>query len=129
MPDPIILIGNGTFSPGGSGYASAPRKKVIRNLATKFPVFITNECYTSKKCPISFNDVTDVKEKDNKTKSSGDRLRKYATINEDTAAESAEESSSDSDIQDRDCIGSININQKGIYNLLGNPITHFECCS
>ena len=98
------------------------------HLATKFPVFITNECYTSKKCPISFNDVTDVKEKDNKTKSSGDRLRKCATINEDTAAESAEESSSNSDIQerDRDCIGSVNINQKGIYILLGNPITHFE---
>ena len=51
----------------------------------------------------------------NKTKSSGDRLCKCATINEDTATESAKVSSSNSDIQERDCIGSVNINQKGIY--------------
>ena len=117
------------FLQGGSGYASVPRKSVIRNLATKFPVFITNECNTSKKCPISFVNVSDVKkEENNETKSSGDRLRKCATINEDTATETVEESSSDSDVQerDRDCIGSVNINQKGIYILLGNPITHFE---
>ena len=84
-------------------------------------MFITNECNTSKKCPISFVNVSDVKkEENNETKSLGDRLRKCATINEDTATETVEESSSNSDVQerDRDCIGSVNINQKGIYILL-----------
>ena len=67
---PILFFGNGSFSPGGSGYASVPRKPVIRNLAAQFPIFITDEYNTSKKCPIKFEDVEDTSTK-NKTKSSG----------------------------------------------------------
>ena len=125
---PVILFGNGSFSPGGSGYASVPRKPVIRNLATQFSIFITDEFNTSKKCPIIFKDIEDEKNQ-KKTNSSGDRLRKCATVNEDTAVSfdtEDNENNSETQERDRDSIGSVNIGQKGIYTILHNPISHFE---
>ena len=86
-------------------------------------MLITDEYNTSKKCPLSFQDVKDITEQD---ESLGDRLRKCATIHEDTATLTVEESESSSQLRDRDCIGSVNINQKGIYIIFSNAISNFE---
>ena len=53
----IVFFGNGSFSPGGSGYASVPRKPFIKELGARrvqCPTIITNEFRTSKISPISF---------------------------------------------------------------------------
>ena len=66
-------MGDGTFSPGGTGQATVPKKAFIRQFATMYPVIITNEFRTSKLHPLSFLELTDIKtDKDTKTK---ERLR------------------------------------------------------
>ena len=47
-------------------------------------------------------------------------------VNEDIATTNVEEKKSMMQERDRDCIGSVNITQKGIYTLIGNPISAFE---
>ena len=72
----IVFFGNGSFSPGGSGYASVPRKPFIKELGIQCPTIITNEFRTSKISPISFQLLKNNK----KTKSlNGDRLRQCIT--------------------------------------------------
>ena len=76
----MILMGDGTFSPGGTGQASVPKKTFIRQFATMYPAIITNEFRTSKLHPLSFQELTDMKgietDKDSKTK---ERLRQCKT--------------------------------------------------
>ena len=79
-------MGDGTFSPGGTGQATVPKKAFIRQFATMYPVIITNEFRTSKLHPLSFLELTDIKtdkdtkdiktDKDMKTK---ERLRQCKT--------------------------------------------------
>lgn len=46
---------------------------------------------------------------------------------EDTAASlDTEDNEDNSETQERDSIGSVNIGQKGVYTILHNPISHFE---
>ena len=42
-----MFFGDGTFSPGGTGYASVPRKSFIKELGIKYPTIITSEFRTS----------------------------------------------------------------------------------
>ena len=63
----VVLIGDGTFNPGGTGQAAVPKKAFIRQFATMYPVIITNEFRTSKLHPLSFTELSDIKtDKDTK---------------------------------------------------------------
>ena len=117
----IVIHGNGTFRPGGTGYGSLPKKAIIREIGTQFPVLILSETYTSQKCPISFRDIKEI-EKENKLKqqqSSNKRIRRCTTVNENQNDNETQE-------MDRDAVGSVNIAQKGVYKLLNDPIPFFE---
>ena len=122
----IVFFGNGSFSPGGSGYASVPRKPFIKELGIQCPTIITNEFRTSKISPISFQLLKNNK----RTKSSnGDRLRQcitdpeapdvYSTLSDNAKAIANKH-------RDRDALGSVGICQKGIYTLLKNPLPFYE---
>ena len=117
----MIFFGDGSFSPGGSGYASVPRKPFIRELGIRYPTVITSEYKTSKLCPICFLQMETVKSTDNNK--NGDRLRQCTTENVASCR------SIDAQMlkpRDRDACGSVGICQKGFYSLLGNPITFYE---
>ena len=114
---PLVLFGNGTFKPGGTGQASMPRKPFIRELAVRYPVIITNEFNTSKLHPLNFEDLKDI----SPTKAN-ERLRMCQTSNS---------GNSEVDIliakkRDRDTFGSCSLMQKGFYTLIGNPIIHLQ---
>ena len=114
----IVIFGNGTFRPGGTGYAAVPKKATIREIATQFPVLLVSETYTSQKCPISFREIKELEKESKKRKHENKRIRQCATVNE---------TNNDAfQFMDRDACGSVNIAQKAIYRLINNPIPHFE---
>ena len=113
----IVVFGNGTFRPGGTGYASVPKKATIREIATRFPVLIISETYTSKKCPISFRDIKEIENESKKARHENNRIRRCATVDENNDSYQ---------FMDRDACGSVNIAQKAIYKILSNDIPHFE---
>lgn len=104
----VILFGNGTFSPGGHGYACVPKKKFIRQFAQHSVVVLVDEYCTSKLCPLCFSEL--------KTSDQKERIRMCTTVTENSTCFEA----------DRDSIGAINILQKGVYRLLNNPLPAFE---
>ncbi len=107
----IVLFGDGTFSPGGYGYASVPKKKFIREFAQFAVVVLVDEYCTSKFCPTCFSEVEDIDSDD-----TSKRLRVCPTNTGGSPCFKA----------DRDSIGSINILQKGVFTLCGNPLSAFE---
>ena len=113
----VVMIGNGTFRPGGTGQASVPRKPFIREIGIRYPVIITNEYNTSKLHPFSFEELKDVQEKDKKT-TNNERLRMCKTNSGNSEVDFLM-----SKERDRDTFGSCSIMQKGYYQLIGNPIT------
>ena len=121
---PIVLFGNGTFKPGGTGQASVPRKPFIRELAVRFPVIITDEYKTSKLHPLSFEELKDVetKKEDNNNKTTNNERLRMCTTN----SGNSEVDKILSKERDRDTFGSCSIMQKGYYRLIGNPITSLE---
>ena len=111
----IIFFGNGTFSAGGSGYGSVPKKRFIREMGVKDIVIITNEYNTSKLSPLNL--MEHKKEKDTSL-----RLRQCITENEERT-----------DVlkylnkkHDRDALGSVGICQKGFYELIGREIIEYK---
>jgi len=111
----IILFGNGTFQGGGYGYATVPKKKLIRNLASKKArVIISDESYTSKVCPfcLQMNTLKDVEienTNNNNTEKQEKRIRQCTTETNLFCKELS---------HDRDYLSSINILQKSILNLM-----------
>ena len=112
-PDVIILMGNGTFSPGGSGYAAVPKKKFIREMAQFNVVVLVDEYNTSKCCPLCYEELHDVM---HQSKEESERLRVCPTIVEGLPCL----------IADRDGIGAMNIMQKGLFALCSQPLSAFE---
>ena len=47
----VVFFGDGTFQPGGFGYAPVPKKKLLKNLCTKGLTVLLDEHNTSKFCP------------------------------------------------------------------------------
>jgi len=117
---PVVMFGNGTFRPGGTGQASVPRKPFIRELAVRFPVIITNEFNTSKLHPFSFEELKDIGGKE-KTSTNTERLRMCTTNTGNSGVDLLM-----SKERDRDTFGSCSIMQKGFYQLIGNPITSLQ---
>jgi len=124
----IVLFGNGSFKPGGTGYAAVPRKPFIKELGVRCPTIITNEFRTSKISPMNFKLLENIRKGKNKS-SNSDRLRQCTTDPEaldvlknlsDNAKEIANKH------RDRDAFGSVAICQKGIYTLLNNPIPYYD---
>ena len=107
----IVFFGDGTFAPGGHGYAAVPKKKFIRQLAQFAVVILTNEYRTSKCCPICYLEVEDIE-----VDSQGERIRMCPTSHEGLPCFKA----------DRDCNGCISIVQKGVFALCGTPLSAFE---
>jgi len=119
---PVVMFGNGTFSPGGTGQASIPRKPFIRELAVRFPVIITNEYKTSKLHPLSFEELNDISSnKEDKKTTNNERLRVCKTESGNSEVDTIL-----SKERDRDTFGSCSIMQKGYYKLIGFPITSLE---
>ena len=119
----VLLFGDGSFRPGGSGYASVPRKPFIRELGIRCPTIITNEFRTSKISPINFKDLT--------TSLKGNRIRVCKTNSEVSDVSCAFSADSNVEVittkhRDRDAFGSVAICQKGIYSLIQNPIPFYE---
>ena len=123
----VVMIGNGTFRPGGTGQASVPRKPFIREIGIRYPVIITNEYNTSKLHPFSFEELKDVQESKNEdNKETNDENK--TTNNERLRMCKTKSGNSEVDLlmskeRDRDTFGSCSIMQKGYYQLIGNPIT------
>ena len=115
----VVMFGNGTFRPGGTGQASVPRKPFIRELAVRFPVVITNEFNTSKLHPFSFEELKDIEKVDETTNNERLRMCKTNSGNSEVDLLMSKE-------RDRDTFGSCSIMQKGFYNLIGNPITSLQ---
>lgn len=57
----IVFFGDGKFSPGGRGYASVPRKKLLHQIASVCQVFLLDEYGTSKFCPGCGSEMEDLK--------------------------------------------------------------------
>ena len=126
----LIFFGNGTFSPGGSGYAAAPKKPFIKELSIKNPVVITNEYNTSKLNPINFQELKNSNEsKEYQNNKDNQRLRQCKTDSE-VFQKSLSLSQYGKRIsrrpRDRDAFGSVSICQKGIYKLLKNDIPYYK---
>ena len=126
----LIFFGNGTFSPGGSGYAAAPKKPFIKELSIKTPVIITNEYNTSKLNPINFQELKNSNEsKEYQNNKDNQRLRQCKTDSE-VFQKSLSLSKYGKRIsrrpRDRDAFGSVSICQKGIYKLLKNDIPYYR---
>jgi hypothetical protein len=47
----VAFFGNASYSSGGSGYQSMPRKKIVKFLGINGLTFVLDEYNTSKKCP------------------------------------------------------------------------------
>lgn len=47
----VAFFGNGSFTSGGSGYQSMPKKKIVKFLGITGLTFVLDEYNTSKKCP------------------------------------------------------------------------------
>jgi len=109
----IILFGNGTFQSGGYGYAVVPKKKLIRNLASKKAiVIISDESFTSKVCPfcLKMDTLKDTEiENNNNTENTKKRIRQCTTETNIFCKKIN---------HDRDYLSSINILQKSILNLM-----------
>lgn len=110
----IVFMGNGTFAPGGHGYAPVPKKKFIRALAQHAVVILVDEYNTSKCCPLCFQELSDYS--DSECDETEHRLRVCPTIIEDSPCL----------VADRDAIGSMNIMQKGVHTLIGSPLQSLE---
>jgi hypothetical protein len=108
----IVLFGDGTFAPGGHGYAAVPKKKFLREFAQHAVVVLVDEFHTSKCCPRCYSEVIDVDDVTDKN----ERIRVCPTIIGNSPCFKA----------DRDCIGAINIQQTGIFTLCGTPLRAFE---
>ena len=105
----IIFFGDGTFKVGGKGYSCIPKKKFVKKIGEKYKIIITNEANTSKLCPFTFKILNTI----NNT-----RLRECKTNNE--------EQINYYESVDRDTLGSLSICQKGFYELIRNPIEHYN---
>ena len=114
----IIFFGDGKFSPGGSGYASVPRKPFIKELGIRYPTIITSEFRTSKLCPKEFRELKQIE-----TTKNGDRLRQCAI---EFVAPNCSNVIRQQPAYDRDALGSVGICQKGFYTLIGKPIPFYE---
>ena len=115
----VVLIGDGTFNPGGTGQAAVPKKAFIRQFATMYPVIITNEFRTSKLHPLSFTELADIKtDKDTATK---ERLHQCKTESGNSKVDDIVLKA-----RDRDNFGSCSILQCGFYRLIKNPIDAFK---
>ncbi len=117
----IVFFGDGTFRPGGTGYATVPKKTFLKELGIRCITIITPEYRTSKLCPVCFKELIDINLK--QTTKQGDRLRQCQT---DCVAPSDFTLNIASKTRDRDACGSVAICQKGIYTLIGDPITAYE---
>jgi hypothetical protein len=109
----VVFFGNGTFSPGGSGYAAVPKKKFLRELAQFAVVVLVNEYNTSKCCPNCFSELQDFDSDDSATE---ERLRVCPTMIEGSSCLKA----------DRDAIGAYNILQKGVHVMFNKTLSAFE---
>ena len=109
--NPIIFFGDGCFPAGGHGYAPVPKKRFIRQFAQYAVVILVDEFHTSKLCPRCHSELSDVE-----STCQSERLRMCPTKVEGSPCFEA----------DRDCIGGINIMQKGMFQLCGTPLPAFE---
>ena len=114
----IILFGDCKFSPGGSGYASVPRKLFIKELGIRYPTIITSEFRTSKLFPKEFKELKQIET----TKNVG-RLRQCAI---ESVAPNCSDVIRQQPAYDRYALGSVGICQKGFYILIGKPIPFYE---
>lgn len=106
-PKYVFFFGSALFKTT-KGRVSIPRKAVIRALLRLGVVVLTNEFNTSKLCPYDFQVLNDRKDQE--------RVRQCPTDHTNSGAPFT---------CDRDIIGSVNINQKSLYQISGRPISGF----
>ena len=106
----VMMFGRASFKPQ-KGRASAPRKPLIREMASRGVVLMVDESNTSKKCPGCKMNLTEDKER---------RIRSCKNFNIESPGNSCKLNSVENEYEmDRDNIGSINIGFRGIGILLG----------
>ena len=116
----VFFFGRALFSRT-RGHVVVPRKAVVRALACRGVVVLTNEYNTSKLCPLDYKPLYDVHQDDQSEQGQIQeqvRLRQCPT----------EHPASGNGVSfpcDRDIIGSTNILQKSLYELWGKPLEAF----
>lgn len=106
----VMLFGKACFS-AKKGRASAPRKALIREMASRGVVLMVNEHNTSKKCPGCFKDTVEDKER---------RIRSCTNFKVGSPEESCRLHPLTPVFEmDRDDVGSTNIGMRGFGQLLG----------
>ncbi|CAM9531290.1 unnamed protein product, partial [Pylaiella littoralis] len=106
----VMLFGKASFK-AQKGRASAPRKSMIREMASRGVVLMVKEYNTSKKCPGCKVDLVEDKER---------RIRSCINFNVGSPENSCKLNSVEKEYDmDRDNVGSINIGMRGVGLLLG----------
>ena len=109
-PCRLMLFGKASFA-AKKGRASAPRKAMIREMASRGVVLMVHEHYTSKKCPGCFEDTVEDKER---------RTRSCRNFKVGYPEESCRLHPLTPEFEmDRDNVGSTNIGMRGFGLLLG----------
>ena len=105
----VMMFGKASFKPQ-KGRASAPRKSMIREMASRGVVLMVDEFNTSKQCPGCKMNLTEDKER---------RIRSCKNFNVESPENSCKLNSVSKEYEmDRDNVGSINIGFRGIGILL-----------
>jgi len=106
----VMLFGRASFKPQ-KGRASAPRKSMVREMASRGVVLMVNEYNTSKKCPGCKVNLVEDKER---------RVRSCTNFKVGSPENSCKLNSVETKYDmDRDNVGSINIGMRGVGLLLG----------
>ncbi|CAM9522063.1 unnamed protein product [Laminaria digitata] len=106
----VMLFGKASFR-AQKGRASAPRKAMIREMASRGVVLMVDERNTSKKCPGCLEDTVEDKER---------RIRSCKNFKVGSPEESCRLHPLTPEFEmDRDDVGSINIGMRGFGRLLG----------
>ncbi|AAR26975.1 FirrV-1-M1 [Feldmannia irregularis virus a] len=106
----VMLFGKASFS-AKKGRASAPRKRLIREMAARGVVLMVNEYNTSKQCPGCLEDTVEDKER---------RIRSCINFKVGSPEESCRLHPLTPVLEmDRDDVGSTNIGMRGFGQLLG----------
>jgi len=106
----VMLFGRASFK-SQKGRASAPRKSMIREMASRGVVLMVNEYNTSKKCPGCKVNLVEDKER---------RVRSCTNFKVESPENSCKLNSVEKEYEmDRDNVGSINIGMRGVGLLLG----------
>ena len=105
----MVLFGDGIIRCGGKSYSVVPKKRLIKECAIRAPTSLVNEFKTSKVCPYHFTELETV------SVTEQSRIRQCKTVNETPCSLN----------HDRDASGCVNICQKGIFEMLKQPLMGF----